>query len=124
MSKLKRKHQDSGSSTTEHSASATEGCGFESRPECQPEVTPESESGVDSKLEALLPVLQDEIVAEQNAPLAKVEVNDDTPRCPFCRGVRVEQLPAMLQGFNRWSCLDCRKTFRAPISETQRRRSA
>lgn len=49
------------------------------------------------------------------ADLAKVMTNDDTPRCPYCGSVKIQELPAMMMSFNRWTCNDCHGSFRAPV---------
>ena len=47
--------------------------------------------------------------------LAKVMTNDETPRCPYCGSVKIQELPAMMMSFNRWTCNDCHGSFRAPV---------
>lgn len=45
--------------------------------------------------------------------IAKVMTNEETPRCPFCKSVKLEEMPP--QNWLRWRCNDCRKHFRAPV---------
>lgn len=47
-------------------------------------------------------------------PLAKIEVNDHTPRCPICRSVRIQEI-RILGSFNRYCCVDCQASFRDPV---------
>lgn len=52
--------------------------------------------------------------AADRKPLAKVEVNDSTPRCPICRSVRINEI-RLLGSFNRFACIDCQASFRNPV---------
>lgn len=56
---------------------------------------------------------EDEARAQINNSMAKIMTNEETPRCPFCKSVKLEEMPP--QNWLRWRCNDCRKHFRAPV---------
>ena len=51
----------------------------------------------------------------ENASLAKVMTNKETPRCPFCKGVRLEAITVPNPFGRKWVCLDCCVQFREPL---------
>ena len=56
-----------------------------------------------------------EAIREPNNQLAKIATNDLTPRCPFCNSVRIEKMQRI--NFLQFSCNDCRRRFRAPVTK-------
>ena len=67
------------------------------------------------KIENEMLVPYEPVVPEAKKDLAKVMTNDETPRCPYCNSAKIQELPAMMMSFNRWTCNDCHGSFRAPV---------
>jgi DNA-directed RNA polymerase subunit RPC12/RpoP len=56
----------------------------------------------------------DEKPAVVSKPLDKIATNEQTPRCPHCGSVELEEMPP--QNFLRWRCNHCRRHFRKPAT--------
>lgn len=98
MSKLKR-------NPAERSAESPERTGASPEP-----VEPQSSQASPAAATEPTPAL-----ARPAGLLAKVETNDETPRCPFCKSARLEPM-APNQFGRKWVCLDCCVQFREAIT--------